>query len=366
MKNKIISIFVAIIILVLDIVFIVSSDITFSENENRYLESFPKFSTQKLFNGKYIDSLTNYLKDQFPLRDKFMGFKTNIEKLTLKRKINGVYLGKDNYLLEEYKGFEKKDLLVKKLNGFYEKNDVNLSLVLVPTSISFNYDKLPIFSSSCNQLDDIDYVYNNIKFNSINVYDTLNNHKNEDIFYRLDHHWTTKGAYYAYTKIINNLGFNPKEINEFEIKKVSESFNGTLYSKVNDYSLKSDYIEVYEYDNDLTINYVSENIVKTSLYEYDYLNKKDKYSMFLDNNHSLITITNNNINSDNELLVIKDSYANSIIPFLVNHYKKIHVIDPRYYLESISIYIKENNIKDVLILYNMSTINDDLGIYSIN
>ena len=101
------------------------------------------------------------------------------------------------------------------------------------------------------------------------------------------------------------------------------------------------------------------------MYEEKYLNEKDKYSYFLDNNHALITITNKSLNNNNELLVIKDSYANSFIPLIAKHYEKIHVIDPRYYRLSISSYIRENNISNVLFLYNVLTLDDDMGIVSV-
>ena len=90
-----------------------------------------------------------------------------------------------------------------------------------------------------------------------------------------------------------------------------------------------------------------------------------KYAIFLDNNHSLIKIVNNDINDNTNILIIKDSYANSMIPFLVNHYNNIYVIDPRYYKKSISKYINENNIDNVLILYNLGTLSSDDNILSI-
>ena len=102
-----------------------------------------------------------------------------------------------------------------------------------------------------------------------------------------------------------------------------------------------------------------EDKVTDTMYEYSYLDKKDKYSLFLDNNHPLIIITNNDIITNKEIIVIKDSYANSLIPFLVNHFKKVHVIDPRYYNLSITSYLKENpNIKDGLIIYNANGLDD--------
>ena len=113
-------------------------------------------------------------------------------------------------------------------------------------------------------------------------------------------------------------------------------------------------------------NYVFSKKITDTLYEKSYLDKKDKYSLFLDNNHPLIIVTNNDIITDKEIIVLKDSFANSLVPFLVNHFKKVHIIDPRYYSLSISAYLDENpKIKDGLILYNANGIDKDLGILGI-
>ena len=97
----------------------------------------------------------------------------------------------------------------------------------------------------------------------------------------------------------------------------------------------------------------------------DYASKKDKYSIFLNNINSFVEIENKDFKGLEELVVIKDSYANSIIPFLVNHYKKIYVFDPRSYKKPISEFINEKKIENVLILYNANTIDNDTGINAI-
>ena len=103
-----------------------------------------------------------------------------------------------------------------------------------------------------------------------------------------------------------------------------------------------------------------------TLYDEDYLKEKDKYSVFLSNNHSLIEITNNDTTSREEVLVIKDSYGNSFVPFIAEHYKKIHVVDLRYNLNSMTDYLQENDqIKDVIILYKINTINEESSIYNL-
>ena len=188
---------------------------------------------------------------------------------------------------------------------------------------------------------------------------------NYQLYYKTDHHWTSYGAYFGYKEfsIINNI--NHIDISNYHIETITNEFKGSTYSKVVDPFSKNENIDLFTYkDYNLEVDYVLSNKKTTSIYNFDYLNKKDKYALFLDNNHPLITITNNDINSDN-ILIIKDSYANSIVPFLVNHYHKIHIIDPRYYKKSITKYIEENNIENVLIMYNVGTLATDTNILSI-
>jgi hypothetical protein len=344
-------------------------DKTFSQQENRNLAVFPELNKETFFSGEFGEQLNVYFADQFPFRDTFMSIKTKTDKLLGKKDINGVYLSKNDYLIEKYNTPKNSDKIIETLNEFNETvNYVNMNLLLAPTSIAINKDLIPKNAPTYDELETINYIYNKINFDTIDTYDILKE-KNKDyqMYYRLDHHWTTFGAYYAYTKYAEANNITPYSLNSFDIKEVTNDFNGTLYSKSNDYTRKSDSIHTFTLkDISYEVNYVSKEVIKDTMYEDSYLTKKDKYSYFLDNNHPLIVITNKSINTKKELIVIKDSYANSMVPFLANHYKKVHVIDPRYYKNSISDYIKENkNIKDGLILYNVMTMDSDLGILGI-
>lgn len=367
--NKIIACILILMIFSLPIIFFTNPKKEFSENENRVLQNFPDFTFKRLFNGKYISELENYLTDQFPYRDNFMSIKTKADKSLGKEDINEVYLSDDDYLIEKYNAPENSDRLVKVLNNFNTTiNYINTNLMLVPTSISINNDLLPNNAPTYSELDSINYIYKKIHFDTINVYNTLLKHNSDyQIYYRLDHHWTSFGAYYAYVEYAKANNLKPYSLNSFDIKQVTNDFNGTLYSKTSDYTRKSDSIYTFSLPStSYTVNYVYSDKEAKTLYEDSYLDKKDKYSYFLDNNHPLIVVTNNNINTNKELIVIKDSFANSIVPFLINHYKKIHIIDPRYYKTSISKYILENKaITDCLILYNINTIDSDLGVFGI-
>ncbi|MDD2377573.1 MAG: DHHW family protein [Bacilli bacterium] len=368
--NKIIVITLSLFIILFTCLFIFSDKLKFSENENRYFQPLPKLTFNNIKKGEYTTKLQNYLSDHFYARNNFMSIKTSYEKLMGKKDINGVYLGKDNYLIEKYDKPLNNDKIIESLNNFYQAlNYTNMSLMLVPTSITINADKLPNYVEPYVQLDTIDYIYSNINFNTIDVSKTLKeNNKNYQMFYYLDHHWTTYGAYYSYLEYAKNNLIKTIPITDFNITEVANDFNGTLYSKSNDYSRESDRIHLFLYDKyKYHVNYVYNKKETDTLYEMSYLDKKDKYAVFLDNNHPLIVITNENIKTKTEIAIIKDSYANNFIPFLVNHFKKVHVIDPRFYKLSIIDYIKENkSIKDVLFLYNINTIDKDNGIVTIN
>lgn len=367
--NKLVTLILILIFMLLTIMLIFSDKKEFSTNENRYLESFPSFSLKGLFNGKYIENLENYLTDHFPFRNTFLSIKTFTDKVTLKDDINNVYLAKKNYLIERYNKPTNNDKIINTLNELYEKlNYINMNLMLIPTSVSINSELLPSNAPTYSEKKTIDYIYNNIKFDTIDVYDALNKYNSDyQMYYKLDNHWTTYAAYYAYVEYAKANNINYYSLNSFKIEEVTNMFNGTLYSKANDYTRKPDSIYLFDLPNtSYSVNYIDNNKITTSLYEYSYLNKKDKYSLFLDNNHSLIEITNNIVKNNKQLLVIKDSYANCLVPFLINHYEKMYIIDPNYYKESISEFIKSNkNIKDLLYVYNINSIDKDLGILSI-
>lgn len=357
-RDKIIFVILSILIVTLLNMFIFNKKVYYSENEFRYLTKFNEITIESILNRKTMENIEEYLSDHFQFRVEFIKLKNKVELLIGKNKINGVYIT-DKYLIEEYNGFNKKDKFIDVINNLSESNkDVKFSLMLVPTSISVNNKYLNKYSKTEEQLNDIKYIYDKTNTNNINLYESLINSKRE-VFYYTDHHWTTYGALIAYQEFTNN-----KE--DIELKKASDSFQGTIYSKVLISDIKDEiYIYEPEYKLEVTYDLGTNKIKKDTLYNMSYLKEKDKYSLFLDNNNPLITIDNKDLKDKNNILVIKDSYANSFIPFLTRNYKTIHVIDPRYYLGSITEYINKNNIEEVLILYNINTLNDDTGIYRV-
>ena len=364
---------IAALILLFFLAFLFSKKQTFSEGENRYLQKFPAFSFTELKEGKYTEKLQDYLTDHFPLRDCFMELKTETEIALGKRKMNGVYICRDDYLIEEYETPENTEKIIRQFAKFSEGVEyADVSLMLVPTAVTVYEDKLPALaptkSQKGSQMEVRQEILDRLASSNIlgiDCYDALMEVKEEfELYYRTDHHWTSYGAYAAYTAYCEAKGLTPVPLDGFEITEVSSDFRGTVYSKLNDGQMKSDTITVFENPGSkLTVFYEDTGETSDSLYNFEYLEKKDKYSLFLNNIHPFIEITNEAASSEDELVLIKDSYANCMVPFLVNHYRKIYVFDTRYYKGGPSAFINENNrITDVLLLYNMNTLDGDLGI----
>jgi DHHW protein len=346
-------------------------DDIYSEVENRNLKTKPSFSLKEFFLGSYTSDFDSYISDQFFGRKEFISLKTKIQQLGGNNKINNVYIGKDGQLFEDFKieSDEKINDKIQVMNDFKEMNpNTNIEFMLIPTATSVLKDNLPKYAPIDNELDYINKVGegldNSIKF--INPYKNLKENSNEYIYYKTDHHWTSDGAYIGYKSFCEANGIEAKEKSDFDELVVSEAFYGSLSSKVGVYGSNADKVKVYvPKEDNIVVNYVSEQKKVPSLFDSESLNKKDKYQVFTGGNHPLINIkTANNI--DKKLLIVKDSYANSMIPFLTENYGEIDVIDLRYYTDSLQDFINTKNITDVLFMYNVNTFNGDDSIFNIN
>ena len=339
-------------------------DKEFSENENRILQQKPKFTFDRLFEGRYTKKYEKYTVDQIVGRDEFIKVKTKIDSLLGKNSENGVYKGKDGYLIENFNKPNKEYLKanIEAINKFANKHkDINQYMLIAPNSVNILSDKLPNFAPVYDQdkyLKELDKsVDNKVKF--INVSDSLKDHKKEYIYYKTDHHWTTLGAYYAFLDFANQAGLDVNP-NGYEKYRVSNDFYGTLYSK-SGYKVDPDKVDIFtpkDKNDQVIVEYKEEKKKSPTIYNSEALKKKDKYEVFLGGNHPLVDIKTTS-ESDKVLLLVKDSYANSFVQFLTHYYKEIIMVDPRYYYEDIEKLIKDKNITDMLYLYNSNTFFND-------
>lgn len=365
MKNKIFfASFMAVWVILIVLNFIIKTP-EFSESENRYMTKFPKFKMEDLISGKYSAKMDDYINDHFVFRNEWLNIRAIFEKEIGKDEISNVYLGKDGYLFPKVNKINiDKELLEKKINlinEFNEKSKVKVYTAIIPNSSYINREKLPKNAPILNQEKFLDGIYNRMSTQNINTVSVLEKNKNNQLYFKLDHHMTSKGAFLVYKEITKKMLNKEANESDYEIEKVTDSFYGTSYSEVNLKSLKPDEIYIYKNKNINVEKVEYDNETTKSIYNFDYLNKKDKYSMFLNGNNSKVRVTTNLKNGE-KLLVLKDSYAHILSQFLINDYEQIDFIDLRYYNGNISKYIEDNDIDKVLILYNVTNFIEDIGL----
>ncbi len=369
--RKVLVCLLCVSIMSLSVYLVLSPKRVYSENENRYLAKFPAPSLETVLNGEFMDSLSDWLADHFPRRDFFVGLKSGVEIASGRKCINNIYVGKDDYLIEPYNKPQNTERITDTLTGFYQKIDterIDINLMLVPTAVTIYSDKLPAYAPSLDQTETAYAIYDATGIPAIDCTQRLLDGASQgQLYYRTDHHWTTLGAYQGYLAYCDTKGLTPLTLKSLTAQTVTEEFAGTLYSKINDYSHKRDEITVYTNPEDtLTVTYMDTGEVTDSLYNFDYLEEKDKYSLFLNNIHPLVVIENTSAASQDELMLIKDSYANSMVPFLAHHYRKIYVFDTRYYRDGPSSFLADHEtVTDILLLYNLNTLDGDTGIRGI-
>lgn len=198
------------------------------------------------------------------------------------------------------------------------------------------------------------------KVKSVDVYDTLMKHRDEYEYYRTDHHWTTLGAYYAYTDFCKAKGIEPEELDSYDTKEF-DGFLGSFYNDTSDAKLKKnpDVVTAYYPHNDSVMHVTASDGQKYDwpvIYDVTNYGAALKYSAFIASDNPYTVIENKDLNDGSSCIVVKESFGNAFVPFLVDHYQKIYVIDYRYWTGSISKFAQENKVQDVLFLNNLSMI----------
>lgn len=392
--------------LILFIVFIVCFTIfdmtqnskKYSETENRQLSQKPKFTLGNFIDTSFSTDYTKYINDQFVLRDKWISLKSGSETVMGKLENNGVIYGKDGFMFEKLQIVENKpadadtnvvamsrfDRSVKMVKEFLEKYDYPITVSIVPNSSEILSKKLPSGYVPVNQQKYIKEIYSQFPKEEntfLNFYNALKAHEDEYIYYRTDHHWTTLGAYYAYQDYCKEKGLTPVKQEELKSNEVTD-FYGTYYNKAKMPGTIADTITWYDVpaqefvfsientkQNEATIakgTLLEEDAITMlsvdSMYDVSKFETKDKYAALMWGNPGIIKIkSDHNLDhkegSPTRLLLIKDSYANSIIPYLSYNYDEIYIIDLRYFplKTKFEEFLKNNSFTDIFLMYNFST-----------
>ena len=360
MNDKIKDIVVTIIFLFtvisLFLINVIKEDTDISVAERRKLATMPELTTKSLFDGTYFKKFDSYVTDQFVERDAFRKIKIDIE-LSTKGEYNNLYLY-DDYIIEEIFPLNSNSInnLTNKINYIkdtYLNDNSNIYYTIIPDKNYFvNNGNLKL---DYNKLQDM-MKSNLTNLNYINIFDKLT----LDNYYKTDTHWKEEDLFNVANTIANQMNFDITNNNN--VVNTITTFKGSYAGRL---SVTKDIDTIKTVSNPSTLNssvYNYETKKYTDIYDYTKINSLDKYDIYLSGAVPIIDIINNNTSSDKELIVFRDSYGSSLIPLLIEGYKKITVIDIRYISSKILNKYIDFNDQDVLFMYSILTINNSFSI----
>lgn len=348
---------------------VIKSSSEFSETENRVLAQRPKINLNAILNGEFEEDYVEYMTDQFILRDGWIGLKTSVEKILLKKESKDIYFADDDYLIEKHTGIFTTDMAQRNMRSLAQFTEnytkqfdaQHISVMIIPNAADILKNKLPYFASPYDEEEYLKQISNllpkNVWFDAASV---LREHTDEELYYRTDHHWKTLAAFYVYQQWAKEQGFYVPELTDYNIETAADNFEGTIQSKLG-IKTKGDTIELFHPKREIGYTVYKDNVQQASLYDYPALNTKDKYAVYFGGNQPFIKIHTQS-ESKRKILIIKDSYANCFIPFMLKEFTDIDIFDLRYTNQKLSELIADEGYTDILILYNAAGFAEDMSI----
>lgn len=343
----------------------------FSERENEALAQMPALRVADVFSGEFEKNYEEYLTDQFPFRDQWIGVKTSLERSMMRQDVKDIYFADQGYLIEAHSGSftsETASENIRYLQEFAREcvsryGAGHVTAMVVPNAVDILQELLPPYAPAGEEAAYLEQIAGampeGVWFDSRVV---LLEHKDQQLYYRTDHHWTTEAAYYVYEAWAGSLGLSPMSLKEYQAEQVTDQFYGTIDAKVGGENF-SDAITVYRPREkvDYRLYHGADGSVTTDIYEYSFLDTRDKYSVFFGRNQGVIEASVDN-GSQRRLLVIKDSYAHCFLPFTFHDFSEVDFVDLRYYNQSLKEYMDQGQYTDVLFLYNAAGFAEDASL----
>lgn len=337
----------------------------FSLSENRELASFPEFSISALADGSYGKQLNEYMTDHFFRREKWVSAQSRIESAMCEKIVNGIYINDEILLDAEISSRNISQKNIDAVNEFFRNYNATVYFTTVPTSSGVYGHMLPEYLMTNPEQKQIDDIYDNLDdgIRKIDTYNILRMLNDNYIYYRNDSKLTSYGAYYVYRIIIQKLGFQPSSYDKYTIRHVTSDFRGNLYSKCLYNGTKSDILDIYSYSGGAEITscmaYCNNGMTyRKTLNDENFLSSGDMYRMYLGKEEPFIRIKTS-VNNEKKLLLIKDSYADCFIQFLIQHYSEIAVISPEYMEKPLSSFINPDNYEQTLFLFGIDSMDNE-------
>lgn len=335
-----------------------------SFDENRRLAEVPAFTAEKLYSGDYSKELGSCLTDHFAGRSKWISAKTAFQTQLSESIVNGVYVGKDRLLDVESSDRAPVSAYAEIFRYYKSKYDGTVYFAAIPTSAGVYGDVLPVHIANHSDSQQISAFYDALgsDIRKIDAYNILKMLKDNYVFYRNDTKWTSYGAYCVYKTVVKKLGFIPTPYDKYEVEHVADSFRGNLYNRTLSEAPDADVIDIYDYPDGVKVESCictrnDGSTYKGKIYDRSRLDSEDMYSMYLGEAVPFMRITTN-VQNDRKLLVVKDSYADCFIPFLIQHYSEIAVASPSDMEGCLSDYVDINDYGQTLFLFGIEDLDD--------
>ena len=341
---------------------------SFSENEKRVLSEAPQIDAAGIADGSVFRSIESYLSDHFPGRELWVGANAYLENAEGRGATEDIVRGTDDWLFTAPVSDDRETLWdnMQAITTFAEKQSVPVTMMAVPSAGAVVSDKLPALHlpyPDADLLEEARRIAGNT-LHWVDLYtDFCSAEQPERLYYRTDHHWTTEGAYRAYCLMMEALGQSSVPHDDFTVEQITD-FYGTSYSKSGLWLTEPDTLELWTDSDIQAVTTVydanrADPVTREGMFFREYLEDADKYPVFLSGNHARVHIETN-ADSGKRLLVIKDSYAHALAPFLAEEYSTINLIDLRYFKQqTISSWLEENPADEILLVYGLSSLAED-------
>ena len=343
--------------------YLVMPDQTFSEKEKRYLAESPKLTWQTLLSGEYGENVETYLADHIPGRDLFVGLASYYDLYSGRQVTKDIYVAEGDRLVEPPVVWDQAQVEknMKYINAFAEKIGRPVDLMIVPSAGYILQDSIQGLKAPYTDDELISKIYAMAK-DDVVCQDAVAALKNslepQSLYYRTDHHWTSYGAYTVYRAYMQMLGRDYVAQEDFTVERHS-GFYGSTYSRSGLWLTKGDDVELWKTDTAFTVTNGDKEGVHEGLFYPERLNELDKYTVYLDGNHSTVRIENPDAAGKGKILVIRDSYANCLGTFLANSYETVVMVDLRYYKMPVSELLASEEFTDVLVCYSIGNFMTD-------
>lgn len=348
---------------VMCVLFLLLPKSDYSELEKRYLEEAPVLNWETLMQGDFGQDMESYFADHLPGRDFFVGLNAYFDLLTGRQVAKDIYVTKDGCLVEcpvEWDQIQAEKN-ISSVMALAEQISREVDLMIVPSSGWALEDRILGVANPYNDPALIEKLYE-MTDSSVRCLDILSVFAAQPdrgaLYYRTDHHWTSLGAYTAYsTYMADKDRFCPAAA-DFTVTTAS-GFRGSNYSRAALWLTAGEDVQMWHYSQNLLVTTGETDQVHQGVFYTERLNEADMYTVFLDGNHPIVRIHNPDQAGAGSILVIRDSYANCLGTLLANSYETVVMVDLRYYKQSVAELYAQEDFDDVLVCYSLDNFMTD-------